>query len=435
MADNAPTAEPVQISAIMRDTTKGPIWMQVVAFLWFVSTFAVFPGNAYFLYPLSAIFMVTLYFERDRIMPIVVRCWWIFPMPILAILSFTWSDYPSASMRFGLFFLLSPLILIILSAILTERQILRALFFCALAGTGLAITELGAIMSTQTSAYLGQKNFYAMKMMIGMIAGFAMAMNKNENSILRLLGLALIPIDLFLVLAADSATSMVLSFLALFLLIFAQIFWVSSRGVQGLRAFVAVFSVFVVSAGALVALGALSGALIGDGLSAVGKDTTFTGRTALWEQAERTSADNPILGVGVGAFWQYDVGAAQTLALNDNREAGTALGFHNTYWETRVHLGFVGLFFLLLSFAMIIWKSTKSFLMEATLERAAFFVAVLITMSMTFTESFLFGYFQPSIYIFQLAGITAVASAYRKKRVILNLIPESDDEELVAAPA
>lgn len=408
--------------------------MQIVTFLWFVSTFAIFPGNEFFLYPLSLIFITTLYFERDRIMPIMARCWWIFPVPFLALISFTWSDYPSSSIRYGMFYLLSPLTLIVIAAMLTERQIFRALFLCALAGTALAITELGAIMSTQTSAYLGQKNYYAMKMMIGMIAGFAVAMNKEENPILRLIGLILIPIDLFLIYAADSTTSMVMSVLALFLLIVARVFWISSRGVQGLRSFVAGIAVFAISAGALVALGAANSSVVNDALGAMGKDTTFTGRTALWEQAERTSAEHPILGVGMGAFWQYDVGAAQTLVLNDNREAGTILGFHNSYWEARVHLGFVGLFFLLLSYAIILWKSAKTFLIDATLERAAFFVAALIMFSMSFTESFLFGALQPAIYAFHLAGITAIATSYRRRRVVLNLIPEYDDETLEAAP-
>lgn len=437
MANIATASDPVQIRAIMRDTTEGPIWFQAVTFLWFISTFAVFPGNAFFLYPLSAAFIVTLYFERDRIMPLLIRCWWIFLIPMLALLSVTWSDYPSSTIRYGMFFMLSALSLVIIGAMLTERQILRAFFFCALGGTVLAISELGAIMSTQTSEYLGQKNFYAMKMMIGMIAGFAIAMNKNENPVLRILGLILIPIDLFLVLAASSATSMVLSFAAIFLLIIAQIFWVSTRGVRGLRSFVAGFAIFLVSLGALVALGAVNSSIVNEALSAVGKDATFTGRTALWEQAGRTSAEHPILGVGVGGFWQYDVGAAQTLALNDNRDAGTKLGFHSAYWEARVHLGWVGLCCLIFAMATVLWKSVQSFLVEATFERACFLVAALIMFAMSFTESFLFGYFQPAVYIFNIAGVTAIASAIRQKEVVLNLIPEDADDEdnLVPSPA
>lgn len=436
MPYTAPPAEPVRVKAIMRDTTKGPIWFQAVAFFWFISTFAVFPGNAFFLYPLSAVFMVIFYFKRDRIMPLLAKCWWMFLIPSLALLSVTWSGYPASTIRLGLFFFLSALSLIIIGALMTERQILRAFFFCALAGTALAITELGAIMATSTSEYLGQKNYYAMKMMIGMIAGFAVAMNKNENPILRLMGLMLIPVDLFLVLAASSATSMVLSFMAIFLLIVAQLFWVSTKGVQGLRSFVAGFSVVLVSVGALVALGAVNSSVVNDGLSAIGKDSTFTGRTALWEQAGRTSAENPVLGVGVGGFWQYDVGAAQTLAINDDRDPGTKLGFHSAYWEARVHLGWVGFACLLFAFGMVLWKSAQSFIVEATFERACFFVGALIMISMSFTESFLFGFFQPAVYIFYLAGVTAIASAHRQKEVILNLIPdEEEDQNLVPAIA
>ena len=435
MAITATAAEPVRVKAIMRDSTKGPIWFQVVTFLWLISTFAVFPGNAYFLYPLSAAFILTLYFERDRIMPLLVKCWWVFLIPLLALFSFIWSDYPASTIRYGMFFILSALSMVIIAAMLTERQILRALFFCAIAGTVLAISELGAIIATQKSEYLGQKNYYAMKMMIGMIAGFAMAMNKGENPILRIMGLILIPIDLVLVLAANSATSMVMSFAAIFLLIIAQLFWVSTRGVQGMRVFVAGFSIFLVSAGALVALGAVNSSIVNEGLSVIGKDSTFTGRTALWEQAGRTSAEHPVLGVGVGGFWQYDVGAAQTLVINDNRDPGTKLGFHSAYWEARVHLGWVGLSCLILFMGIVLWKSMQSFMKEATFERACFLVAALIMFAMSFTESFLFGFFNPAIYVFTLAGITAIAAASRKREVFLNLIPETDDDPALAPSA
>ena len=104
MAYTAPPAEPVRVKAIMRDTTKGPIWFQAVAFFWFISTFAVFPGNAFFLYPLSAEFMVIFYFKRDRIMPLLAKCWWMFLIPSLALLSVTWSGYPASTIRLGLFF-------------------------------------------------------------------------------------------------------------------------------------------------------------------------------------------------------------------------------------------------------------------------------------------------------------------------------------------
>lgn len=425
ISDQHKELTPLKVPAILNESTDGPIWMQAVAFLWFISTFAIFPGDQFFLYPLSGIFVLVLYFERDRIMPILVRCWWMFLIPVLAILSYTWSDYPASTMRISMFYVLSALSVVVIGAMLSERQILRAFFFCAVGGTALAITELGAIMATGTSEYLGQKNYYAVKMMIGMIAGFAVAMNKNENPNIRIVGLLLVPIDLVLVVAASSATSMVLSILALFILVFAQIFWVGARGVRGLRTFVAAITVFVCASGALLALGAVNSSIVSESLGALGKDSTFTGRTALWEQAERTSAENPVLGVGVGAFWQYDVGAAQTLVINDDREPGTVLGFHNSYWEARVHLGWVGLLSLIFVFGLVLWKSAKSFLQEGTFERTCFFVAALIMFSMTFTESFLFGFFQPTVYIFYLSGVTAIVSAYRRRPVTVTLIPES----------
>ncbi|MEL7040217.1 MAG: O-antigen ligase family protein [Pseudomonadota bacterium] len=434
MTTSAMLDEPMRIRAIMRDQSKAPIWIQVVGFLWLVSTFAIFPGDEFFLYPLSAVFFGLLFFERERILPMIARCWFLFLIPIMAVLSFIWSAYPSDTLRIGAFFILSTLSMVILGSLLTERQILRVFFLCALAGTALAITEVNAIIATQRSEYLGQKNYYAMKMMIGMITGFAVAMNRHENLILRMLGFAVIPINLALILAASSATSMVLSFLALFLLISAQLFWVNSRSVKGLRTFIAGLGIVLAIAGALLALGAVNSSVVGEALAALGKDSTFTGRTALWEQAGRTSAEHPVLGVAVGGFWQYDVGAAQTLVINDNRDPGTVLGFHNSYLEAQVHLGWVGLGLFVFMIAMCLWKAAQSFVVEATFERTCYFVAAIILVSITFTESFLFGFLQPAIYMFQLAAITAIASNMRKRTVYLRVKPEADDQ-LAPAPA
>ncbi len=416
----------------MRNTSNGSLWMQVVTFLWFISTFAVFPGNAFLLYPMAAVFLVVLFFERDKIAPILSRCWFLFLIPIMGLISATWSGYPADAIRLSLFYFLSALSVVIIGSLLTERQILRAFFFCALAGTALAITELGAIIATGKSEYLGQKNFFAMKMMIGMIAGFAVAMNREENPVMRLLGLALIPIDLFLVLSADSATSMVLSILSLLLLILAQLFWVNTRSVKGLRTFIAGFGVLAAAAAILLAMGMANSSVMNKALGAVGKDSTFTGRTALWNQAEITSAEHPVLGVGMAGFWQYDVGAAQTLAENDSKDPGTKLGFHNAYLEAQVHLGYVGLGLFLLALIISLWKVTRSFLVVGTFERVCFFVAALIMFTMTFTESLLFGFFHPGVYIFNLAVITAIASSYNERKVYLNLIPEEDAPPVVA---
>ena len=132
-----------------------------------------------------------------------------------------------------------------------------------------------------------------------------------------------------------------------------------------------------------------------------------------------------MLGGGAASFWQYDVGAAQSLALNDNRAAGTKLGFHNSYLEAQVHLGWIGLGLLCVMVAITMWKSIRGFIVDATFERMCFFVAALVIFGMSFTESIIFAYFHPGVYIFHLAAITAIATRYRTKSVVVRLVPEA----------
>ncbi len=420
------SATPLRVPAILHDRSPAPLWMEGVATLWFISTFAIFPGNAFLLYPLAAVFIAILYFEARRIIPVLAKCWFLFLIPIMVILSFIWSPYSGDAIRYGMFFVLSALSMVIIGTMLTERQILRSIFLCAVAGTALAVTEIGAIMATGVSEYLGQKNFFAVKMMIGMVMAYAVLANKEEHLILRLLALLILPIDFALVVAANSATALILAIVAMLMLIFGQIFWVNSRGVPGLRPLIAGVAIALGLSIVLLALSLFGNTSVEDLLAALGKDSTFTGRTALWEQARRTSAEHPILGVGAGGFWQYDVGAAQTLVENDNKAPGTVLGFHSSYLETQVHLGYVGLSLLILFIGITLWKVTKSFLVDGSLERTCFFVGALIVFSMSFTESLLFAFFQPGIYVFTLAVVTVIASASRKRRVIVNLVPEKD---------
>ena len=422
---SASANEPLRVRANLHDDTPAPLWMEGVATLWFISTFAVFPGDSLLLYPLVLVFFAVFLFERDRFAPSLFRCWFLFTIPLLCGLSYIWAAYPSAALREAIFFFLSSFTVVIIGSLLTERQVLRAFFFCALVGTGLALSELSSIQARGASEFLGQKNYYAMKMMIAMIAAFAIAMNSKENPILRLIGIATVPIAFFLVTAANSATSLVLGSLALLLLIFGQAIWVNARNVRGLRTTIIGFAAASWAASALAIISIFDIATVDGALELMGRDSTLTGRTALWDQAQRTSAEHPMLGVGAASFWQYDVGAAQSLALNDNRAAGTKLGFHNSYLEAQVHLGWSGLGLLCVMVAISMWKSIRGVIGDATFERMCFFVAALVIFGMSFTESIIFAYFHPGVYIFHLAAITAIATRYRTKSVVVRLVPEA----------
>lgn len=80
-------------------------------------------------------------------------------------------------------------------------------------------------------------------------------------------------------------------------------------------------------------------------LEATGRDMTFTGRTALWQDLLANAARNPVLGVGYGAFWVGESGRALYSLPNWDQETP---GWrpnegHNGFIDLYVELGVVGL--------------------------------------------------------------------------------------------
>lgn len=75
-------------------------------------------------------------------------------------------------------------------------------------------------------------------------------------------------------------------------------------------------------------------------LGAVGKDTTLTGRTALWQMMSHEIARHPWLGIGYGSFWMGLEGQSVSIVRFFSWLPGQA---HNGYIDVANEIGFVGL--------------------------------------------------------------------------------------------
>ncbi|UVK39174.1 O-antigen ligase family protein [Mesorhizobium sp. AR10] len=102
---------------------------------------------------------------------------------------------------------------------------------------------------------------------------------------------------------------------------------------------------FAVGACTLVAsvFAALNLGLMDFVLGIFGKDSTLTGRTYLWEQGWEAAQQFPILGYGYAAYWVQGFAEAERLWAEFFITTRTGFHFHNTYIETLVELGFVGM--------------------------------------------------------------------------------------------
>ena len=171
----------------------------------------------------------------------------------------------------------------------------------------------------------------------------------------------------------------------------------------------------------------LGGDLLTTFLDMVGKDATFTGRTQLWVGAEMAAQEHPWLGVGVGGFWQYDTGLAQTLNENNFKDYGTKLSFHNAFLEVRVHLGWIGLVLFVLIVAWCTIRIVLFWLQQGTVENSGLLLITAVIFVAAFTESYLWGTFIVSVNLFYLAGI---APFQMHERQIIGTVEADADTEI-----
>jgi exopolysaccharide production protein ExoQ len=122
-----------------------------------------------------------------------------------------------------------------------------------------------------------------------------------------------------------------------------------SKTPRGLRALLLIFSCIV---GTMFLWFALSSGMEQSLFSALGKDSTLTGRTYLWSEGIKAAMVKPILGYGYHAFWVQGRSLAERYWYELDIPGRSGFHFHNTFIQIFVDLGVLGLItFSLLVFA------------------------------------------------------------------------------------
>jgi len=198
------------------------------------------------------------------------------------------------------------------------------------------------------------------------------------------------------------------------LLIMVKVVWGSVSKVRHMRtttlAFFAASSLVI----AIAVLSIPNNTIVDDFLGLVGKDSSLTGRTAIWDAAERVSADHPWFGVGIEGFWNPLTGMAQTLNENDSKPFGTKHSFHSAFWEVRVHFGFVGLALFILA---VIWAGLRTiglWLRDGSVANSILLVMFAVIFISCFTESYASGVNSMMVYFLYYGGLAAFRVGERK---------------------
>ena len=148
------------------------------------------------------------------------------------------------------------------------------------------------------------------------------------------------------------------------------------------------------------------GSVFSDGFANLTKqlpiDSTFTGRTDVWEFALGAFRERPILGYGYAAFWDK-ISNGQTV---DGAEwAVTAAHSHNSYLDLAVTIGLPGLMLVILIFVLAPLKNFQA--IQARNESSSLtrlFVTIwLFGLYFGTTESFLLDRQNPTWFLFVIA--------------------------------
>jgi exopolysaccharide production protein ExoQ len=247
-----------------------------------------------------------------------------------------------------------------------------------------------------------------------MLFSLAAALNKKELLWIRLAALPFIPMGALFVVLANSATNLVLGGVGIMGLIALRLLWVDIGRIKNARSLLLLTGIVFVFSILTVALAMPGEDFMGEVLNALGKDSTFSGRKVIWAAGRVVQDQHPIFGTGLSGFWQPDNGAAQSINFYDYKPYGTALTFHNSYMEVRVHLGYIG---WVLYIGTWIWqgqRAIRNWLTSHDLEASALLMLLLLVFITTFTESTPWGVFNTPVNIMILASTAALSSNRRK---------------------
>jgi exopolysaccharide production protein ExoQ len=304
-------------------------------------------------------------------------------LPLFAIASALWSDVPSITARYGVQLLITVLMGVTLARVLELRQLLLAVFI------GVSLACLVGLASGRTGAsetgpvligLAGSKNQISYFALFWIGAALCVLASSQHRVLTRLLAvLALVPAA-FLLVQGDSMTAVVSALvIAALLLVLAVAHWIGPRG----RVF-ALGAAGLLAIPALVALPQIEEEAARFRSDVLHKDARLTGRTLLWESADRLIEQKPLIGHGYKAIWLGREGKG-LLARNQQKD-GRAFHFHDTFRELRADLGLVGLLLFLVPVVLAMLRSVPLLLARIDAPRAFAIVTLLTILLRVRTE-------------------------------------------------
>lgn len=377
----------------------------VVMFMWVLSTMVPLAATAPLRYFAAGYFAFGLFLFARQTMPVVARCWPLFLLPILCTISALWAPSSGEALRKGMLLALTGLVPIYAATRLTGRTILLVYFIVEL-GAAIISIPLNKLHEGAWTGLFDQKNFFAINMFILYVASLTLSLDKENPAWLRLLALAAIPLSMFLILMAQSGTTTALMLAATVAMLAHTMIWKPAAKLEHARTFL--FAVIVIAAllGAYICIGILQIDIKGAVLEALGKDSTLTGRTMLWDVAQRQMHDHPWTGLGANGYWRGENGTANTITnMIMGSERFTSFSFHNSYLENGTNYGYPGYIATAIVVGWACISAAITWARNQSVVNSAFLVLALLILLRTFSEAELAIEFSGAAVLLFIAGV------------------------------
>ncbi|MEE2859436.1 MAG: O-antigen ligase family protein [Paracoccus sp. (in: a-proteobacteria)] len=291
----------------------------------------------------------------DRMLRVIRQEWLVVLMAVWCLSSFTWSDYPALTIRYGLQLFLTILIVIAICDRIPVRILTKIVLATHLVA---GVLSLASGRAREVGGFLGiygSKNALSAAMGLLFLVSFAVLLDRRMSWLWRGLGVVGSILGLMLLVMGQSTgalAAVVAAVLAVGPILLLQ------RLNAPTRVIVVVLSV-VLTASVVVMLSTMIDTLALMFLDATGKDVTLTGRTDLWRIAFGEIVNRPFLGAGFQAVWVHGNPLAEDLWQEFGIKGRSGFHFHNTLISNAVEIGLIGAILQASIFFMGLWYSLK----------------------------------------------------------------------------
>ncbi|MFS0850939.1 O-antigen ligase family protein [Novosphingobium panipatense] len=315
-----------------------------------------------------ALMCLYLGLRLDQCRDVFQRCRPQLAYPLFALLSTIWAIHPEVTSRAAVQMILTAFTGLVFSQADRPRAVLVALFIVYSGYTVLSLmvgnTQLDGIEGIPALVGIGgeAKNYFSNSAATGVLLALIMAVACLEK---RARGLALVSLSIAsacLVATVRAHSAGAVASLALAVALLLPLLALRRR-TPGLKAGLTIAMLIVLILGAAFFQPLLT--LVQE-LSA--KDAGLTGRGYLWYRAAFIIEESPWLGTGYFGFWiPENPDAVGFWRYFHIRQEGTAFSFHNSYIQTIVETGYLGLAVLVMSWGVGIIGLLRRFVLTPSL--------------------------------------------------------------------